>query len=153
MAATAGDSPLSSEATAAFRAALAKYETLRDGLAKDSTAGLADAASALAADARKAAQGASGAAKSSLESLAAAADAFKAKPESDIEGLRVAFSDVSKHTVGVLVAAPSLQQGLFVFQCPMVKGYQKWIQTSDGIKNPYMGAKMLECGEKTTWAI
>lgn len=62
----------------------------------------------------------------------------------DIEGLRESFKKLSdfyiKHA-----DKKELDQ-LIVAECPMAKA--KWIQTKGGIKNPYYGKSMLECGQK-----
>jgi hypothetical protein len=33
----------------------------------------------------------------------------------------------------------------------MAQGYQKWVQRTETIENPYMGQSMLACGSKATW--
>jgi hypothetical protein len=33
----------------------------------------------------------------------------------------------------------------------MAEGYQKWVQVSSEMANPYMGKKMLKCGSEATW--
>ena len=50
-----------------------------------------------------------------------------------------------------MLAEPSHKKGRYVFYCPMVKGYQKWVQVDKKISNPYMGTRMLECGAKSDW--
>ena len=53
---------------------------------------------------------------------------------------------MSRALIAVLSAEPSLQQGRHVYECPMAKGYKKWVQVSEGVSNPYMGTDMLQCG-------
>ena len=109
---------------------VAGYEALRDRLASDDLPGAKAAAEALG-----------------KVGLAAQADAVA--KAGDIEAARVAFGDLSKAYLEQLVKAPDLQKGgLFAFRCPMAKGYQKWVQTDETMKNPYMGKAMLECGSK-----
>ena len=66
--------------------------------------------------------------------------------DGDAEAVRTAFGETSRPLVAVLAAAPSLSKGMYVFECPMASGYQKWIQTDSEISNPYMGSRMLTCG-------
>ncbi len=67
--------------------------------------------------------------------------------ESDLVKARAAFGELSRAVVAVVAADPSLQPGRFLFQCPMAKGYQRWVQLEEKMANPYMGKRMLECGE------
>lgn len=109
---------------------VAGYEALRDRLASDDLPGAKAAAETLA-----------------KVGLAAQADAVA--KASDIEAARVAFGDLSKAYLEQLGKEPDLQKGgLYAFRCPMAKGYQKWVQTDEAMKNPYMGKAMLECGSK-----
>jgi membrane fusion protein, copper/silver efflux system len=130
--------------------ALASYEAIRDLLAKDQTAGLADKAGELQTRATAAAAGASEKDKPKLGALASAAGELKAKA-GDIEAARKQFGEVSRHVVELLADNPGLREGRHVFECPMAQGYTKWVQTKAEIENPYMGKKMLECGGTTDW--
>lgn len=136
--------------------ALAAYQELQARLAKDdATAG--SVAGKLAAAAQAATATAAAAAKQPLSDLAAAAgklaEQMKAAPPPALDAQRGAFAEVSKALVALLVADPSLQQGRYVFECPMAPAYKKWVQTSAKLQNPYYGSKMLECGEKSTWSV
>jgi membrane fusion protein, copper/silver efflux system len=33
----------------------------------------------------------------------------------------------------------------------MAEGFEKWVQTSEEISNPFMGKRMLACGSASTW--
>lgn len=122
------------------------YEKLRASLAQDNTSGLGDTAGQLASAAEKAAGNASAAAKPHLTALAAASHQLHGAAGSNIDSARQTFGDISKHLLSLMAAEPSLQAGHHVFECPMAKGYKKWVQTKPGIENPYMGKQMLECG-------
>lgn len=37
---------------------------------------------------------------------------------------------------------------IYIFHCPMTKG--DWLQSSEGLANPFYGFKMLTCGELQT---
>ena len=68
-----------------------------------------------------------------------------------LEAGREAFSEVSKRLIAWLSAEPALTRGRYVFECPMAKAYPKWIQQSETVSNPYMGAAMDTCGEASNW--
>jgi membrane fusion protein, copper/silver efflux system len=117
--------------------ALDAYEGVRAKLAADENP--AEAAHALGAAAEAA----------KLGELAGSAHAL-AKTTSLGEA-RSVFATVSKHVVALIAANPSLVRGHYVFECPMVKGYNKWVQVSQDMANPYMGKAMLACGGESTW--
>ena len=116
---------------------LAAYEKVRFQLADDAGAGLA--ARELAAQAKTA----------GLAELAASADTLAQAPS--LDQARDAFGAVSKQVVALIATNPDLARGRHVFECPMVKGYNKWVQVSDDMANPYMGKAMLACGGESTW--
>ena len=119
-------------APAAASSVEAAYEALRVALVNDdfqaTKAAAPDLAKAAAAD----------------EVLAAAAHAIGTA--ADIEAARLAFGDASRQYLTLLSKDPARAAGKFAFRCPMAKGYKLWVQLSDGINNPYMGQRMLECG-------
>ena len=126
----AADGPEVAQVAVARAPLVAAYEALRDRLANDDLPGTQAAATALA-----------------KVGLAAQAEAVAKAPE--IEAARVAFGDLSKAYLEQLTKEPDLQKGgLYAFRCPMATGYQKWVQTDETMKNPYMGKAMLECGSK-----
>jgi len=131
------------------RSVFAKYEALRAALARDAVGEAAAGAVAIAAAARLAATADKPAQKAQWEALAAAADALKALPASDADGVRKGFGEVSRALVAVLAADAALGEGLHVFKCPMAQGYQKWVQPDSKLANPYMGTQMLTCGSET----
>ena len=120
-------------------ATLADYERIRVLLAADEIKGVSEAAQALATSATK----------SSFNAVATTAT--KLAGVADLEAARLAFGDVSREVVTLLAGDPALAKGQHVFECPMVKGYRKWIQPSQEMANPYMGKKMLACGGESTW--
>ena len=72
-----------------------------------------------------------------------------AKPE-DIEGAREAYKAISEPTIKLVKLVPptnGVAEMFYVGYCPMVKA--SWLQTSEELANPYMGEKMLRCGEVT----
>jgi Cu(I)/Ag(I) efflux system membrane fusion protein len=120
-------------------AVLAAYEKTRALLAADEMTGLAEAARELDASA----------AKAQYPQLAATAG--KLAMATDIEAARESFGEVSRELVVILAKDPALAKGQHVYECPMVKGYRKWVQPSEDMENPYMGKKMLACGGESTW--
>ena len=131
---------------------VAAYEVVRGRLAGDEVQGLAAAFGGLESAASGApAEFLSATAKDRMRRLQDAA-ARGAKLESDdLEGARTAFSEASEHLVAVIASDPSLGVGLHLFECPMVQGYPKWVQTSDSIGNPYLGKQMPSCGVESQW--
>ncbi len=68
----------------------------------------------------------------------------------DLAAAREAFKPVSKAMIALTrAAAPSDEaaETLRVAHCPMAKA--SWLQTGEEVVNPYMGQKMLRCGEFT----
>lgn len=67
--------------------------------------------------------------------------------------------DVFVRRVLVLVGAllglfvVCLQEGLYVFCCLMVEGFQKWIQMIEIFENLYMGIWMFQCGSSSDWIV
>ncbi|HEY4221350.1 MAG TPA: DUF3347 domain-containing protein [Myxococcota bacterium] len=120
------------------------YDQLRFSLAHDDAVTAQHSAAALAAAAKA----------SSLSALAGHAEALAKVNAGKIDDERAAFSDVSKDFVQLLVDKPALQTGRTLFLCPMAKGYQKWVQTSAVLENPFFGTAMLDCGElQKSWSV
>jgi Cu(I)/Ag(I) efflux system membrane fusion protein len=125
---------------------LGHYEHIRALLAGDQAEPVAAAAKDLQQAARDQAASAGAPAKAPYTKVAAAAGRVATAPAKDIEAVRKAFGELSKAVVGLLAADPALAKGQHVFECPMAKGYGKWVQPTDKLENPYMGKKMLACG-------
>lgn len=143
--------PVPAAAMASVNDMLTSYESLRDALAKDDLPAAQKAAKTIAENAKKAAADA-GPAQKGLGELADGAASIATA--TDIDAARKAFGDVSKHVVALLVENADLRKGHFLFLCPMAKGYQKWVQTTATLNNPYWGKKMLTCGrELTAWEV
>lgn len=70
----------------------------------------------------------------------------------DIHAVRLTYGELSKSLVALVSAIAPLREGRHVFECPMAKGYQKWIQTEPSLRNPYFGKSMLTCGDESRWA-
>ena len=100
---------------------------------------------------------------SSLEKLTGLKTAVAALPPAESEALRAAIrtwgvTDIEAVREGLLTVTPpmlefvksaksptgSSGQAYTVAFCPMKPG--RWLQSTDGIRNPYYGASMLACG-------
>jgi len=120
---------------------LAEYVKVHDALASDRTDGVAEAATKIEAMATEMISHAGAAEKKLYEGLAAAAAKMKA---GDLAALRAPMKELSVATDAFLRAAGTA--GWQLYYCPMADGY--WIQTAEGVRNPYYGAQMLACGDK-----
>jgi Cu(I)/Ag(I) efflux system membrane fusion protein len=127
----------STAAASPYDRVLAAYEAIRARLADDATAKEAGAAFVEAATA------------ASLAELATRGRAVAAA--TSVEAARTEFGELSRLVVALVIAHPELQRAHFVYECPMVKGYRKWIQATSDMANPYMGKAMLACGGESTW--
>jgi membrane fusion protein, copper/silver efflux system len=143
-AAAAPAAPAVAPSSAELRPILAGYERARALLVDDKTEGL-DAAGGEIGEAAKAAAGkASGAPKDQLTAIAGAAQKLAAA--GDVAAARLAYGEVSQPLVELVMADAELREQMHLFECPMVKGYGRWLQPTPGIENPYMGQEMLTCG-------
>ncbi len=134
--------------------ALAHYEAIRGLLAADRMDGVPEAAQALSASLNDVRQG-EPAPDSALAARldAAARSAETLSKTSELAQARKLFSPLSRDLVGLLQADPGARDDLHVFECPMVTDrFNKWIQPSAELQNPYMGTKMLKCGSEVSWS-
>ncbi len=121
------------------------YDAVRAALASDNLATARKTSGALAASARAAGAG--------PQVSAVATRAAEVRDAADLAGARLAFGELSRALIGLLVAEPARATGVTAYRCPMAKGYQKWVQLGGSLANPYMGKKMLTCGAKTPLAV
>jgi Cu(I)/Ag(I) efflux system membrane fusion protein len=138
------------EAVEALRPLLAAYDKAHAALTGDTLDGVADSGRAMAEAARTART------HIKEQTLAALLVDVEAKGrklgEGDIEAVRLTFGELSKSLLGLVSAIAPLREGRFVFECPMARGYQKWLQREPNLRNPYFGASMLTCGDEGRWA-
>lgn len=143
--ATAPQTSLPAATRADIDKVVSAYELVREALAEDradvrlQSATLADAAQASS-------EAAPQSLREPLEELSSAARQLAEIESGDLNAARSGFGQVSRALIAVLSAEPSLQRGRYVYECPMAKGYKKWVQVSEAVSNPYMGSEMLECG-------
>ncbi len=129
---------------------LASYEQIRATLAQD-RAKIRAPSLQLAGAAQVAMNTAPETLRKPLADLSSSSQKLATMITDDVDEVRVAFGEVSRAVVAMLAAEPSLREGRYVFECPMVDGYKKWVQTSEKISNPYMGTKMPACGTESSW--
>lgn len=86
--------------------------------------------------------------KKEFQALSLAAK--KLSQSKDLKNARLSFGALSKALISLLHEHKGTK-GLQAYQCPMAKGYKKWIQADVKMANPYMGKKMLKCGGKTAF--
>ncbi len=135
-----------------LRTVLAEYERVRDALANDRGGPVQRAATRMATAAGRAATNASGDLQSKLRLLVSKSRALASTDASDMRALRRAFGRVSEPLVAIVRGSARLRRGLHLFHCPMAEGYGEWIQPTEEIANPYMGARMLQCGAGRDWS-
>lgn len=128
---------------------LSDYESVRAALAKDDASRLAPLARTIGAAAQRELDTADGAAATRLASVRDAAAKLE-KADGDLSASRAAFAALSRGVLAILASSPGLARGKFVYACPMVKGYGKWVQAKKEIENPYYGASMLRCAVPAT---
>ncbi len=138
-------STLPAETSARIDEAVAAYDVARAALAED-RGDVRAPATKLANAARLGSASAPENLRRPLEELSSAAERLAGLESADLSEARKAFGDVSQALIALLSAEPSLQGGRQVYECPMAKGYKKWVQVSKGVSNPYMGSEMLQCG-------
>lgn len=120
-----------------------EYEACRKLLATDMTKGIKEHATKIAQ------ASATGAHKNELAKLTEAANELANLKGEDIAEARLLFGTLSEQWISYLKTQPALAEDFHVFECPMAKGYKKWVQPTDGLENPYMGSSMLHCGSKS----
>lgn len=134
-----GAAPLRAAAQGGAGEVLKLYGTMYEALVTNKTEGVAESAAKIADLAAGCAR--SGAVAKECGALAAAAKKVVGK---DLESLRGEFKELSIAADGYLRAAKA--SGWDLYYCPMADGY--WIQTAEGVRNPYYGPSMLKCGDK-----
>lgn len=118
------------------KSVLEHYLTIQTELAKDSIKGVDEHASAIA-----------NAVKSDQMKMLSADVARQAETlgkAKDLKAAREAFKPLSASLVKYLADNKAGKGTYHEAYCPMAKA--SWLQTSQDIRNPYMGKSMLTCG-------
>lgn len=127
---------------------LTRYESLHLALAGDELGKVSAEAGQLEALASDLAKKRTSHAEELKAVSRTAGDLAKSK---DLQTARTSFGALSEAVVGWLSRDDESREGRFLFACPMVRGYQKWVQTDKKIRNPYMGLSMPSCGMAAKW--
>lgn len=128
---------------------LADVDVMSTAFAQDKTAGVAEGADRIARAVEAMPEGSPAAA-----AVARAARDLHALGDAPLATVRPAYGELMRGLIGLLIAEPRLQQGYFLFECPMTTTYPRWIQRSPTMANPYMGSRMPMCGAAiTTWSV
>ncbi len=140
---------LSPEVVVRIETILGDYEGLRAVLAGDRLDEVAALATKLEVNAVAAKAGAPKDIVTRLAEMKKAVARLKAGDSADNQ--RRAFGELSRAVVLLIAQHRALAKGRHIFKCPMAQGYEKWVQTSPKLENPYMGGRMLRCGTDTEW--
>ncbi|MFT5291211.1 MAG: Cu(I)/Ag(I) efflux system membrane fusion protein [Planctomycetota bacterium] len=150
--------PESEEMKAAMDGLLHSYESLRSAFAADNEDNLAAPVQELRDVTRDFDQDALPAEAAAVwERLSEAVVALEGMLQSsfEIEAARVHFGSISRELVTLVrdySPGRMTDGGLVLFRCPMADdyGFDLWFQPNAELENPYMGLRMLECGERVT---
>lgn len=139
-------------ATEVYQPMIESYLALKDSLAHDHPDALKSTAAGLEKWSDAVAK--SGVLPSSdvpryRERLAAFASSLKQFDSESLDEARVHFGKVSATLIALLTEfPPALAKPVYVMDCAMwQKSPGKWVQATPAIENPFMGQRMLECGE------
>ncbi len=136
-----------------LRGGMDAYARIRETLASDRTDGVVADARTLSEALRAALETLPKGPSEAREMIARAVTSSDALARtSSLEDARTAFGAASRDLLAVIARAPGLQAGWRVFQCPMADGHPRWMQRKETADNPYMGTKMLTCGDENAWS-
>jgi membrane fusion protein, copper/silver efflux system len=146
--------PVSADA-GAWAPILEDVEGIRVALANDQVAGVAQRAERIALAVEALPASVDGAPTPTAAAIGRAARALHALgDDAPVDAVRSAFGDLMRALVEHLIAEPRLQEGYYLFECPMTTTYRRWVQRSPSMANPYMGSRMLRCGTAvSTWSV
>ncbi len=144
-----GDTTTDGDINGRIISTLKAYDALQKALASDDFDAAQKIAVRVESSATAAKQGAPGKTGFHLNNISKAAVGIKS---ADTQvGMRRFFGEMSKSVMTMISERSSMQEGRYAFKCPMAKGYQKWVQTTPTLQNPYFGEEMLTCGTSTSW--
>ncbi len=135
----AGASPAPADTGSATGKVLELYGTIYEALVTNQTGGVVESAAGIAAVAEEC-----GKVTATSKQCAPLANAAKKVSGADLEALRGQFKELSVAVDHYLRAASA--EGWDLYYCPMAGAF--WIQTAEGVRNPYYGPSMLKCGDK-----
>lgn len=127
------------------------YEEVHGHLVADHLSDALRAASELVRAATSLQNAQRGNLKEQAAELASAARKMAREPASKAPAIRAAFGEVSRILIALVKGHPQVTNGLHIFECPMAKGFKKWVQRDPKLANPYMGRSMPRCGRVSRW--
>ena len=134
--------------------ALGIYEQVRVELVADQLERVPAHALRLAGAFRLAAASGAGLAEEVSDVVKEAGRAAESLAEAEtLSAARVAFGEVSRGLMLLADRDPRLVEDWYVFACPMVVSFAKWLQPTEELENPYMGPAMPKCGLATDWSV
>jgi membrane fusion protein, copper/silver efflux system len=144
--------PLPAEAGELFGPLIKDYLSMQDALAQDSTTDLKAAADRMLAQtdlilgSDVAPTGMIEDYREGLSKLQKQLQSFSAP---DLETARAGFGHISDSLASQLAHfVPPMEEPLTLASCPMwKKSPGRWLQSGEELRNPFMGQKMLTCGE------
>jgi len=137
-----------------LRSALDIYEQCRANLADDRMEGLSDQAFRLTEALNEAGTHVPSTrprVKQLIEEAVRASESMA--PAGDLAAARTAFANVSRALMALAQMDLALVQGWHAFSCPMVEGFNRWMQPSPELENPFMGRAMPSCGTPSDWKV
>ena len=143
---THAEERLSATLRTRLKEALTHYESIRSALAQDRMEGIPEAARSMIPLLEEEPE-------TELETLLEAAKRALAKlaASENLDQARLAFAEVSQPIIALVTQSAELSGTRYRFECPMVEGFNEWIQASPEIDNPYMGKRMPKCGNSLPW--
>lgn len=145
--------PLPAEAGELFKPLINDYLSIQSALAQDNTTGLkvtADRMSAQIESILASNVAPTGMVEEYRAGLSALQKQLQTFSATDLETARTQFGHVSDAMASQLAHfVPPMQEPLTIASCPMwKKSPGRWLQSGEELQNPFMGQKMLTCGEK-----
>lgn len=135
-----------------LRESFGAYEEVRGLLASDQINGLAPRAERLAGLLDNARDAMPRRSRDLSRRLGEAEDAAgRLKNARTLEEARGSFAEISQVLTVVAACEPELAQGWHLFECSMTEGYNRWMQRSGEVENPYQGQAMQTCGSPSDW--
>ncbi len=122
---------------------LEQYVIVHDALASDNTEGVAAAIDLMRTLVAKRIALAGDDERPLFEAVDRAAARFV---DADLDAQREAMKGLTVAVDALLRAGQA--EGWQLYHCPMAGEGGYWIQTTEGVRNPYYGAAMLKCGNK-----
>lgn len=138
---------IASKSTPELKATVGSYADVAAALAEDKLDAAQTAAIEVANRVKAALPNAKdAAAQEGLKAIQVRAENLRSAE--NLETARKEFQTLSEHVISLIRGNDDLKGHYHVFKCPMVEGFNMWIQAGESTKNPYYGKQMQTCGLK-----